>query len=104
MLLPKRALIIGGVAVVGVIYSMGMEPPNGASSPASGAGACKVVVTADVLNVREKPDVKAKVVGKFTMGAETVADKTVQGGFRKLASNRWVSEEFVKPLPGHDCG
>lgn len=104
MLLPKRTLIIGGVAVVAVIYSMGVEPPNGATSPASGAGACKVMVTADVLNVREKPTVASKIVGKFTTGAETVADKVVQDGFRKLAANRWVAEEFVKPLPGHDCG
>ncbi|GAA4410668.1 SH3 domain-containing protein [Actinokineospora soli] len=104
MLLPKRTLIIGGIAVVGVVYSMGMKPPDGLSSPASGAGTCKVVVIADVLNVREKPDVKSKVVGKFNTGAETVADKVVQNGFRKLANNRWVSDEFVKPLPGHDCG
>ncbi|MFC5290591.1 SH3 domain-containing protein [Actinokineospora guangxiensis] len=102
MLVPKRALIIGGIAVVGVIYSMGVEKPG--AVPASGAGACKVVVTADVLNVREKPDVASKVVGKFNQGAETVADKVVQDGFRKLAAGKWVSEEFVKPLPGHDCG
>jgi uncharacterized protein YgiM (DUF1202 family) len=102
VLVPKRALIIGGVAVVAVIYSMGVEKPG--TVPASGAGACKVVVTADVLNVREKPDVTSTIVGKFTQGAETVADRVEQDGFRKLAANRWVSSEFVKPLPGHDCG
>ncbi|GGS24031.1 MULTISPECIES: SH3 domain-containing protein [Actinokineospora] len=103
MLVPKRALLIGGVAVVALVYSMGMEPPNGETAPTGGEGACKVIVTADVLNVRAKPDVKSEIVGKFNMGAETVADKAVENGFRKLAQDRWAAEEFLKPLPGHDC-
>ncbi|MGX7827551.1 SH3 domain-containing protein [Actinokineospora sp. 24-640] len=105
MLLPKRALIIGGVlAGVWVMYSTGVEPPSGATSPVSGTGTCKVSVTADVLNVRSAPDVRAEIVGKFTQGAETVAGTTVTNGFRMLGDNRWASEEFLKPVSGHDCG
>lgn len=105
MLLPKRALVIGGVlAGVAVVYSMGVEPPSGETSPVSGTGTCKVSVTADVLNVRSAPDVKAEVVGKFNQGAETVAGTVVTNGFRKLGENRWASDEFLKPLSGHNCG
>ncbi|MGW5053132.1 SH3 domain-containing protein [Actinokineospora sp. NPDC004072] len=103
MLVPKRALLIGGVAVVAVIYSMGVDRPGGEAAPTGGEGACKVIVTADVLNVRAAPSRTAEIVGKFKMGAETVADRTVDGGFRKLGPDRWAAEEFLKPLPGHDC-
>ncbi|GLZ42467.1 hypothetical protein Acsp05_60910 [Actinokineospora sp. NBRC 105648] len=87
---------------VAVIYSMG-APSEGASSTTNPA-ACRVSVTADILNVRVAPDAKADVVGKFKQGAETDADPAVQNGFRKLGENRWASTEFLKPLAGRNCG
>ncbi|MGQ0837637.1 SH3 domain-containing protein [Actinokineospora sp.] len=104
MLVPKRALLVGGalVAVV-VMYSSSVDAPNG-SSPTSGTAKCRVSVTADVLNVRSAPDAKAEIVGKFKQGAETDADIVVQNGFRKLAANRWAATEYLKPLEGRTCG
>ncbi|MBM7770181.1 hypothetical protein JOD54_000385 [Actinokineospora baliensis] len=105
MLLPKGTLLVGGgIVAVAIIYSMGVEPPNGESAPTSGVGGCRVAVTADVLNVRAKPEAAAEIVGKFKSGAESDADKLVQNGYRKLGENRWASNEFLKPLEGRDCG
>lgn len=98
----KRWLI--GIAVVGgvlLLMVVGTEDRPGTSgAPAR----CRVSVTADVLNVRAEPIPGAPVVGKFRQGAETDAEKVVQGGFRKLGEGRWVSAQFVTPLAGRDCG
>ncbi|WP_245614126.1 SH3 domain-containing protein [Actinokineospora inagensis] len=107
MILPKGTLLIGGgLVAVAIIYSMGVDPPNGqsATTPAGNVSNCRMTVTADVLNVRAAPDAKAGIVGKYKNGAEADADKVVQNGFRKLGDNRWASNEFLKPLAGRDCG
>ncbi|ALG15632.1 hypothetical protein AOZ06_48895 [Kibdelosporangium phytohabitans] len=106
---PKRTLIVVAVLVgVVILYVLGNDKQkqggtNNANTPAASSTACRVAVIADVLNVRQSPDVKAQVVGKFQRNAEADAEKVVQNGFRKLSENRWVSNDYVKPLQGRDC-
>lgn len=106
LLAPKRTLIIGGaLAAVLVLYVLGSEQKrNQGTEPAANTNQCRVTVTADGLRVREAPSLDAKVVGRFSVGNETDADKVVQNGFRKLGDKRWVSTEFIKPVSGRDCG
>ena len=107
LLAPKRTLVIGGVlAAVLVLYVLGSgkQQQDNNSSPTGSSTQCRVSVIADVLNVRAAPDVTAQIVGKFTKGQETDADKVVQAGFRKIGENRWVATDFAQPLSGRDCG
>ena len=106
LLAPKRTLVIGGVlAAVLVLYVLGSDKQrNQTSGQTQNPTQCRVTVTADVLNVRAAPDVKAQIVGKFTRGQETDADKVVQAGFRKIGDNRWIATDFAQPLSGRDCG
>lgn len=111
VLAPKRTLIVVAVLVgVVILYVLGKEKQDeknagspGSAAPAASASACRVAITADVLNVRAEPNGTARIVGKFNRNAEADAEKVVQNGFRKLAEGRWVSDEFVKPLQGRDC-
>ncbi|WP_235925990.1 SH3 domain-containing protein [Actinokineospora pegani] len=102
MLVPKKALLIGGGAVVVAVLYTSNQPAPGSSAQTEAT--CRVEVTADVLNVRSAPEGGAEIVGKFNQGAETDADKDVRNGYRKLGADRWASAEFLKPLTGHDCG
>ena len=105
LLTPKRSLIIGGsLAAVLVLYVLGSAKQRSeGSAPAVNTTQCRVLVTADVLNIRSAPALDGAVVGKLSGGQQADADKFVQNGFRKLGENRWVSTDFVKPLPGRDC-
>jgi hypothetical protein len=109
--LPKRTLIVIAVLVgVIVLYVLGSDKQSpgsaspGGAAPAANATQCRVTVTADVLKVRAAPDVKAAQVGSYKQNAEVDADKLVQNGFRKLGEGKWVSNQFVKPMQGRDCG
>jgi hypothetical protein len=107
--LPKRTFVVIAVLVgVVVLYVMGNNQQQAkdanAASPAASASACKMTVTADILKVRSGPDIKAQEVGRFKQNAEVDAEKVVQNGFRKLSEGRWVSNEYVKPMEGRDCG
>ena len=109
VLAPKRTLVVVAVLVgVVILYVLGKDKQDannaGTAAPAASSSACRVAVTADILNVRATPDAKAQVVGKFQRNAEADAEKVVQNGFRKLSEGRWVSNDFVKPLQGRDCG
>lgn len=108
VLAPKRTLIVVAVLVgIVILYVLGNDKQqqnsgtNNANAPASTA--CRVAVTADILNVRAGPDTKSQIVGKFQRNAEADAEKVVQNGFRKLSEGRWVSNDFIKPLQGRDC-
>jgi hypothetical protein len=110
--LPKRTLIVIAVLVgVIVLYVLGSDKqgpnsaaPGGGTAPAANATQCRVTVTADVLKVRAAPDAKSAQVGSYKQNAEIDADKLVQNGFRKLGEGKWVSNDFVKPMQGRDCG
>jgi hypothetical protein len=106
-LAPKRTLVIGaGLVGVLALYVLGNQngEQGAGSSPAANPSQCRVTVTADVLNVRAAPDATSERVGAFRRGAETVAEKVVENGFRKLGDNRWVSAQYIQAMPGHDCG
>lgn len=102
--IPKRLLIIVGVvAGVLIVYLSGADKRS-SEGVESGAGACRMTVTADVLNVRAGPSTTTEVVGKYLRDAETDALSEVRDGFRKLAENRWAAEEFLRPVDGANCG
>ncbi|TCO65512.1 hypothetical protein EV192_1011304 [Actinocrispum wychmicini] len=109
--LPKRTLIVIAVLVgVIVLYVIGSNKQAGnannasPTTPAANASQCRVTVTADVLKVRAAPDVKSAQVGSYKQKAEVDAEKVTQNGFRKLSEGHWVSNDFVKPIAGRDCG
>jgi uncharacterized protein YgiM (DUF1202 family) len=104
--MPKRSVVIGGLlaAVVAVYVFSSTKTSAADSTPAPTASQCRVVVAADVLNVRSAPDSKADIVGKIKQGAQANADKVVTNGFRKVGDNRWVSAQFLKPVTGSNCG
>lgn len=101
--MSKRVVMIVVVVVgIGLIYVLGTNKQKADASAPSPTG-CKVVVTADVLNAREAPG-SPKVVGKYLKDAQIDAQPGVQAGFRKIADDKWVSAEFVKPMDGSNCG
>lgn len=101
--IPKRVFIIVVVLIgIGIIYVMGMDQQN--SEATGGSTGCKVTVTADVLNVRAAPDPKSEIVGKFNQNAVTGAEPEIQNGFRKLAENKWASNDFLQPVANTNCG
>ncbi|WP_116041281.1 SH3 domain-containing protein [Amycolatopsis palatopharyngis] len=105
--IPKRILIVlVAVAGIGYVYLNGASERTSEGAEGGGAGptGCRMVVTADVLNVRAEPGTHADIVGKFKENAETDAELVERDGFRKLAENRWASTEFLKPVGGADCG
>lgn len=109
--ISKKAVVIGAVVVgIGLIYLMGSNGNDasggvGGVGGASGGGSgCRVTVTADVLNVRAAPDPNSQVVDQYSRDRETDAETQVQNGFRKLADNRWASDEFLQPVQGTNCG
>lgn len=105
--IPKRLLIIVAVLVgVGLIYLTGAEKRASQGAPGGGGApaACRMTVTADMLNVRSSPQGGAPVVGHIAHNAETGAETEVQNGFRKLAENQWASSEFLQPVAGAPCG
>lgn len=104
---PKRILIIIAVVIgIGFIYLTGANERTSEGAEGGGAGptGCRMVVTADVLNVRAGPGTNTDIVGKFKENAETDAELEVRDGFRKLGENRWASAEFLKPMGGANCG
>jgi hypothetical protein len=105
-LVPKRSLLIGGVlAGALVLYVLGNGArPNESGEPASNPTQCRVTVVADALNVRAEPDANSERVDKIPRGTQIDADKVVENGWRKIGENRWVSAEYIEPVPGRDCG
>ncbi|MEU6646250.1 SH3 domain-containing protein [Saccharomonospora sp. NPDC046836] len=102
--IPKKTLIVVGVlAGVVVIYALGSDQSSSGAEGAGTAG-CRVVVTADILNVRAEPRIGAEIVGKYQHNAESDASTVVQNGFRRLDENRWAAEEFLRPVDGANCG
>lgn len=107
--IPKRALIIAAVLVgVALIYILG----NAAEKPGVGGGGdntgaetpgCQFTVEADVLNVRSSPSTRSKVVAKVAQDDTLDAEPTVRNGFRKLADEGWVAEEFLTPVEDASC-
>jgi hypothetical protein len=104
--MASKTLLTGGaVAAVLVLYSMGDKQGSGATTePVASANTCRVTVEANVLNVRAAPSTGAKIVGTLKQGAQVNADKAVQSGFRRIGENRWISAQYVKPVPGSNCG
>jgi predicted permease len=101
--MSKRMLIVIGlvlVVVALVVVQNKKKSPATQTGPVTSSGSCQVQVTADVLNIRSGPDGTATVVGKLSTGAVTAAQTTIQNGYRELATNRWASSQFLKPVSG----
>lgn len=101
--IPKRTLIIVAVlAGVAYVYALGSDQRS--SNAETGAPpACRVTVTADILNVRAGPGMDAEIVGKLKQNTETDAQPLVRNGFRELAEGRWAADEFLEPVDGARC-
>jgi hypothetical protein len=115
----KQRYVVGGVIAVGVLLLIsehgnqplsGWDPGTSGNSSTSvpsipsGARPCTVTVTADLLNARSSPDGNAPVVETYRRGEVVSADRTTTNGFRQLAPDHWVAQEFVEPTAGSDCG
>ena len=104
----KRTLIaLVLLAAVGLLYVQGSDQRKEQSNdtPASSeTAACRVESLADGLRVRSAPAIDPdNVVDELASGEEVNASTEVKNGFRKLGEDRWVSDEFVKPLEGTSC-
>jgi competence protein ComGC len=98
--LTRRMLIVIGVLVAVVVLLVIQNGKKGSAQPGTTSAACQVQVTADVLNIRSGPDDTATVVGKLATGAVVGAQAKVQNNYRELATNRWASSQFLKPVSG----
>ena len=58
---------------------------------------CQVEVNADVLNVRAGPGTETETLRKLSRGDVVDAMPDTLNGFRKLAEDGWVSQEYVTP-------
>lgn len=106
--IPKRALIVAAVLVgIALIYILGNAEQKRGADPGSTGGdggpGCRFTVSADVLNVRSSPSTQAKILGKVHEDDTVDAQPTVRNGFRKLADQGWVAEEYLTPLDGASC-
>ncbi|MGH3871632.1 MAG: SH3 domain-containing protein [Pseudonocardiaceae bacterium] len=90
------------LAGVVLLYVLALNATR--DSAAGESSACRMRVTADVLNVRSGPSPGNRVVGVLTAGAVIPADLTVSDGFRQLEPGRWASQLYLDPMPGCNCG
>ena len=108
MAFTKQRWLIGGLAVIAVLLLVSEHGKQTASesgtSSTGGTRPCTVTVTADVLNVRSRPDGNAPVTDIYHKGDMVSADRITQSGFRQLRPGHWVAQEFVQPTAGSDCG
>jgi hypothetical protein len=100
---------IGIAVVLGIVLLISEHESRstgggGSTTTAGGTGPCTVMVTADFLNARSRPDGDAPVVDTYHKGDVVSADRTTRNGFRQLAPDRWAAAEFLDPTPGSDCG
>ncbi|WP_026455702.1 SH3 domain-containing protein [Saccharomonospora iraqiensis] len=107
--IPKRIVVVAAVVLgLAIIYSAGSEQreseADAGDGPDGAAAACRVVVTADVLNVRAGPGTEHEVVDRLRADVETDATDEVRDGFRRITGQRWAADEFLRPVEGADCG
>ncbi|WP_019811708.1 SH3 domain-containing protein [Saccharomonospora halophila] len=106
--IPKRVVVVAAVVLgLAIIYSAGSEQRESEADSGDGrdgAAACRVVVTADVLNVRAGPGTDHEVVDRLRADAEADATDEVRDGFRRITGERWAADEFLRPVEGTDCG
>lgn len=100
--LPKRTMMIAGVAVVLAFFFL--FGGNRWISQGFASGPCEFTVSADALNVRAAPHAKAPVVDKIAEGEKVKAYPVVKGGFRMLAETRWVADSYLERRTGSVCG
>lgn len=99
--IPQRALMIGlALIAVAMVYGTGLA---GKGTLGAGKPGCVFTVSADTLNVREKPSTSARIVGKYGLNATVAVLPTVRNGFRKVGDDQWVSADFLAPISGYKC-
>lgn len=102
----KRTVIAAALlAGVGLLYVQGEEQRRQEQGNVSSETvACRVVSTADGVNVRSAPvKVDGNVVDELAAGEEADATAEVKDGFRKLGEGRWAWGEYLRPLDGSTC-
>jgi hypothetical protein len=93
-------LIVGIVlATVALIERGGVD-----AALADGSTGCTLEVTTDQLNVRAGPAQESELIGELARGALVDGTRNVTDGFRELEDGSFVSDRFLTPAPGTDCG
>lgn len=102
--IPKRTLLVFAflIAVI-LIYVFGSDRDVSAGTDGSSDADCRVLVTADVLNVRAGPSLDAEVVDQLTNDAETDATTKVTNDYRKISDGHWASDKYLRPVDGAHC-
>lgn len=101
----KHKLYLAGAGVVLLALVLSAEKDSEASDEDKSSGPstpCRMVVTADVLNVRAEASQSAAVVGTLAEGQEVTADTETDNGFRRLSEGRWAFDDYLDESDG-DC-
>ncbi|WP_433265552.1 SH3 domain-containing protein [Actinosynnema sp. CS-041913] len=100
--IPVRGLIVIGVlGVAGAMYVANGGKPLGEAGTGK---ACRVTVTADILNVRAGPADTQPIVSTIPRDTVVEADRRIENGFRLLKDGQWVNNDFITPTSDSDCG
>lgn len=93
------------VVILGVVLTvLAMIDRGSGTAGADGSTGCQVEVTTDQLNVRAGPAEQSELLGALDRGTVLDATRTVTDGFRQLEDGRFVSDTYLTPVPGSDCG
>lgn len=92
------------VVVLGVVLAVLALIDRGDPAAADGSTGCQLEVTTDELNVRAGPAEQAELLGTLAAGTLVDGTPTVTDGFRELEDGRFVSDIYLTPVPGTDCG
>ncbi|MCK2238275.1 MULTISPECIES: SH3 domain-containing protein [unclassified Crossiella] len=101
-----RPVLLAGAAAAGLFvlsFGSNAQGDKPGEAPADGKPRCEFHVQADLLNVRSGPGTAHKVVARLRKDAQTGGHGETKDGFRKLADDRWVAAEFLKPDSRNTC-
>ncbi|MBW0114493.1 SH3 domain-containing protein [Pseudonocardia abyssalis] len=93
------------VLILGVVLTVFAMIDRGAGTAgADGSTGCQLEVTTDQLNVRAGPAEESELLGALARGTLVDGTRTVTDGFRALEDGTFVSDTYLTPVPGTDCG
>lgn len=103
----KHKLYLAGAGVVLLCLVLNAEKKSEADDEDGGSAnpgtICRMVVDADVLNVRSEASKDAPIVGTLTNGQEVTAEDKKDNGFRKLSEGRWAFDKYLHQADTSEC-
>ena len=96
------AVIAGGLLMTALALLDAPSESVAGPADASTTG-CRLQVTATAVTVRSGPSNTAEAVTKLRQGAVVAGTTEVMDGYRHLANDQWVANEFLVPVTGSDC-